>query len=362
MSTTRWHSDRARAAGGLGTSGLGARGPGARGWTDLVLRGASQVLLQNNPLCGAVVLLALAVVSWQTALFFLVGCTGACAVALLFAADQTLVRSGVFGFVGGLAGILFEVLRSSAPEHCVPALALAFLGGVVLAVPLVAGCSWLLARAGLLPLAFPVVIVFWAMTAAAFHRDLGSLASVPPIGPEPGHGADPFTAGTALRGFGNAFAQIFLRADPAFGFLILLALLVSSRVSTALAASAAALSVTTSWVLGHNAALVESGALAYNAVLTAVALGGILLALSPASVAYALVGSLLTGWVHIALSALLGPIGLSVATLPFVLVTWTMVLGSHHLKALEPLPLDRLGERKRRGAGPVRDGLRRSRG
>jgi urea transporter len=71
------------------------------GW----LRGASQVVIVNNPVCGAFILAAVLVPSTSAGLHGLLGLTGATAAALLLRLDPHAFQSGLFGYNGLLVGM-----------------------------------------------------------------------------------------------------------------------------------------------------------------------------------------------------------------------------------------------------------------
>ena len=80
------------------------------------------------------------------------------------------------------------------------------------------------------------------------------------------------------------------------------------------------------WGLGAAEPAIRAGALGFNPVLTAIALGSGLLVLNAASVAYAVLAVVATAIVFAAMSAALEPLGMPALTSPVVLVVWVFLL------------------------------------
>src|SRR5262249_48175898 len=82
------------------------------GFIDWVLRGIAQVVFQNNPLSGAVILAAIFYNSWIYGVACLFGTTISTATALLFKADKGWVKDGLYGFNGALIAIALVAYTS----------------------------------------------------------------------------------------------------------------------------------------------------------------------------------------------------------------------------------------------------------
>ena len=150
---------------------------------EWVLRGVGQVVLQNSPWTGLTILAGLSIVSWVSALDFVVGAAIATGVALAFRADRGLVEAGLFGFAGGWSGLL--VGGFAYPDRTYPTLELLWflvMGGV-LAVPLFSACYVACKKLGTSATALPVVILFWALLAGIEYADLPGHAALPQLVP-----------------------------------------------------------------------------------------------------------------------------------------------------------------------------------
>jgi urea transporter len=78
----------------------------------------------------------------------------------------------------------------------------------------------------------------------------------------------------------------------------------------------------------------------YNAALTSIALGGLFILLDRAGAIYAVLGAVLTTCTWAGLSTLLAPTGLPALTLPFVVITWLMLLAARGFPALRTIPVE----------------------
>ena len=83
------------------------------GFIDWVLRGIGQVVFQNNPISGAVVLAAIFYNSWIYGTVCLLGTIVGTATAIWLKADKGMIKDGLFGFNGALMGIALVAYTSA---------------------------------------------------------------------------------------------------------------------------------------------------------------------------------------------------------------------------------------------------------
>ena len=309
------------------------------GFTDAVLRGLGQVVFQNNPLTGLLILLAISVNSFVYAGAALFGAVVGTYVAMLLRIDNKLVRDGLFGFNGALTAIAMVAYTSSERVHGdLPSLSM------ILYIALAVGFSTILARA------FAFVIrndrvpglnlpycVATLMLLGAMHQFGGAgAAALHPVTGAP----QVYASDTWLYGIATGISQIFLQDNWLTGIVVVAAIAVNSRIAAAAVIAGSALAVATGCFLGASEAVIRSGVLGYNAALTALALGGFFVLLDRAGALYAALGAVLTTCVWAGLGAALGASGLPVLTLPFVAVAWLMLLAARGLPALRTVPLE----------------------
>ena len=313
-------------------------------FTETLLRGVGNVVLQDNALTGLLVIVGIAVNSWTAAVDFLIGAAIATLVAMWFKADKHAIEHGMFAFSGGYVGLLVGVF--AAPElHVLSAELLLFvvMGGI-LAVPLTAGLNLAFAKLNLSATALPILILLWALLAGILYTDLPANSVAPQILPTSPDKAAPYSWETFVFGTLNGLGQIFAQVNPLTGALMLVGILINSRIGGLMVMVAGLLSVGLGWLLGYDEATIRHGVISFNPILTAMALGGFFLYFNGWTVIYALLGGLLSIWAFLAFAALLNPLGLPALTIGFVVVTWIMLLGAQTYDFVKLVPLSRLSK------------------
>ena len=312
------------------------------GFIDAVLRGLGQVVFQNNSLTGLLVLLAISVNSFVYAGAALFGAVVSTYTARLLRIDNNLVRDGLFGFNGALTAIAMVAFSSKEFAHGDLPSAL-----LVLYVGLAAGFSTILARAfafmvrnDRVPgLNFPYCVTTLLLL-SALHQfsglGAGTVGHALPL--HPAAGTQVYASDTWLYGIGTGISQIFLQDNWLTGIVVVAAIAVSSPIAAAAVVAGSALAVAAGSFLGVSELFIRSGLLGYNAALTALALGGFFVLLDRAGAMYAALGVVVTACVSVGLAKVLAPSGLPVLTLPFVIVTWLMLLGAKGFPVLRTIP------------------------
>lgn len=313
----------------------------ATAFAEWVLRGIGQVVFQNNPVSGLVILGALYVNSWIYGTICLIGAVVATATALLLKADRGLVRDGLFSFNGALVGLALVAFTSADfRTGAVPSVAMTVY--IVFAAAMTsivfAGLGTVLAPYGVAALTMPFVLVGWLFLFAVLKFDAihaGPLAK--PVSPDQFPEGIAYTLPTWYQGIGNAVGQIFFQDNWISGYLIVVGIAVNSRIAAGMALVGAALAALVAVVFGAPEGAIRDGLFGYNAALTAMALGGFFLVLTWRSFAYTLFGIVITTWWWASIAIFLKPIGMPVLTSTFVLVTWLMLLGAKSFAALVPV-------------------------
>jgi urea transporter len=312
------------------------------GFVDWCLRGVGQVVFQNNPVCGLIILLALFFNSWIYGAFCIFGVVVASAAALWLQADRALVREGLFGFNGALVALALVAFtsanfRTGAMPSAAMIVYIAFAAAMTSIV--FQSMSSLLGPYKVAALTAPFVLTGWLFLLAVLKFaaiEAGPLAK--PISPDQYDAAVAYAAPTWYMGVGNAIGQIFFQDNWISGYLIVIGIAVNSRISAAMALVGAAGAALVATVFGGPEGAIRDGLFGYNAALTAIALGGFFLVLTWRSFAYALFGIVVTTWLWASIAVFLKPIGMPVLTSTFVLVTWLMLFGQTGFGALEPVP------------------------
>ncbi|WP_260723540.1 urea transporter [Dactylosporangium roseum] len=299
-------------------------------FTDACLRGASQVMLQNNPLTGLLILAAVAWGSIRTGTpAVVVGAVVALIVgtftAVLLRADTASWRQGLFGFSPLLTGAALPSFLATRPLLWVYLV----VGAAVTTVVTLA-LSNVLKTWGVPALTFPFVLTSWFLLMGAYQFARIGISTL-------GHPAlpaqassrlaeVPYTFGFLAVGMLKGVAQVFLVNDWISGIVMLVALAVSSRVVALAAVLGTVVGTLVAIGLGVYGDQVGNGLWGFNAVLTAVALGAVLYRPSPAVTGYALLGTITAVCVQAALTTALTPLGIPTLTAPFVVATWLFLL------------------------------------
>ncbi len=306
-----------------------------------VLAAYSQVLFSRSPVVGAL-LLAATFVDPVIGAVGLAGAVLATLAARFVGFDGEAVRSGVLGYNALLVFAMVGAMLTPSPAFW--ALAAVIAAGIVLAH---VGLGDALHRHfGLPVLSLPFVIVSWlALAAVPFVRGMGfrtpetAAAAMGSGGLAPG--TVPFPGPEIVDHFLRALGAIFFQPNWIAGALVLAALLVFSRIATLHAVAGFAVAVVADHYLFSLPPDFLHTWIGFNFILTAVALGGIFYVPGPRSMVLAMVGALLSGWVAVAASRVLQPLGLPILALPLNLVILGTI-AALRLRAgdVEPRPVD----------------------
>ncbi|MDM0014554.1 urea transporter [Variovorax sp. J22P168] len=312
------------------------------GFIDWALRGVGQVVFQNNPLSGLVIVGAIFYNSWVYGTILVIGVIVGTATACLLQADRSLIRNGLFGFNSALVGVALVAFTSedfrsgSFPSaHMLVYIACA----AALAAIAFSSISALMGPHKVAALTMPFNLVGWLFLFAVLKFssiDAGPLAK--PVSPEQYAMVTDYVLPTWYMGIGNSIGQIFFQDNWIAGYLILIGIAINSRISAGMALIGAIVSELVAVAFGAPEGAIRDGLYGYNAVLTAMALGGFFLVLTVRSFFYAVFGIVVSTWLWASVAIFLSPIGMPVFTSTFVIVTWAMLIGQHGFKALVPVP------------------------
>ena len=312
-------------------------------FVDTVLRGAGQVMFQNNPLTG---LLFIAGITWgaidagmgEVAVAAVVGLVVATVTAILLDVDHEGLHQGLYGFNGILVG------AGTATFLHVDGYVWAYtvVGAAVSTVVMLALAN-VLKTWGVPALTFPFVLTTWFLVLGAWAftniepAGLGP-AALPTV---PGAGAADvdltvsFVAETLFRNI----SQVFLINNVATGVIFVLALAVSSLWSAAFAVAGSALALATALVVGAEGTSITSGLFGFSAVLTAIALGSVFYTPNGRVVCFAALGVVFTVIVQGAMDGALEPVGIPTFTAPFVVATWLFLLPKERFVPVHHAPI-----------------------
>ncbi len=276
----------------------------------------AQVYFSRRTLSGLLFAAATFVVPWHG----LAGLTGlilANGFAMLIGQPREHIDDGFHGFNGLLIGLALGLYFKFSPVF-VLFVALA----VFLSVIIAAALRNLSARyIGAPVLSTPFVLASW--TALLATRRFANIELYSGSFLTESLWAGFFPAGVELyfRSLGAAFFQINILS----GVLIFVGLLVFSRWATILSIIGFSAGYSVYAAMGGVAADLHQHYLGFNFILTAMAVGGVWIVLSPASIIYAATGGALAAMLSAGMMALLLPYGLPVLAMPFIFATVLML-------------------------------------
>lgn len=295
------------------------------GFLDCVLRGVGQVMFQGNSYAGLLFIVGIGYNSLLFAMVVLAGTAVSTLTAMALGVDRALVRSGMFGFNGGLVAVALlyflqlDVLTWACVIHA------AVCSTIVMAAMLAVFDIW---KLPVLTAPFIFTLLCFVLATARFGR-LESTGLLPTAGlPQTVVVEGVVTASTVGQGVFNGIAQVFFQGSVVTGVLFAVGLVVASRMAFAAAVAGSLAGLLVAWGMGAVEPALRAGAFGFNSVLVAIALTSVFLAPTRVTLAYALLAAIVTPFVVAAAAAALEPLGMPALTLPFVLVTWVFLLAS----------------------------------
>jgi Urea transporter len=319
------------------------------GFVDTLLRGCGQVMFQNNPLTGLLFLVGIFVNSAFLGIAGLIGLLVSTLTAMFLRADRSMVSGGLFGFNGILVGVGLAFFLSWNPLLIVYIVIAAILSAVVMMALVNFMGNW-----DTPALTAPFVVSAWLFLFAAFQfSHLHPSALIQPgipsaatpvltdLRPLPTSlvGAG-LTAPNLLGAFFRGVGEVFFQDNWVTGLIFLIAILVNSRISALFGALGSLIGLLSAlFLFGGNGFWTYHGLYGFNAVLTAIAIGGVFYVLTPASALYALVAALISTVVMASLSVFLAPLGMPALTAPFVVSAWLFLLPKAGFHLLHPVAL-----------------------
>ncbi|XP_055757280.1 urea transporter 1 isoform X1 [Salvelinus fontinalis] len=288
------------------------------------MRGVARVILANNPLSGVLILGALVWASPWQALLGTLGLLTSTLTAVIIGQDSEEVSGGLHGFNGMLVSLLMGVFSSAGDWYWWLLLPVC-LGGAT-STFLYSGLTPLLDKWDLPVAVFPfnmVILLYLACTGSSnpcypHHpaTPLGELES----------NATELSLTQLLQGVPLGVGQIYACEDLGPSVLILGATLLYSPLlgSHALLGSGAGTLAGLSVSVRHRA--LYSGLAGFNGALGCMAVGGLFFTFSWRTHLFSIASAFLSAYADIALSNLLGTVGLPACSWAATLTTTLMLL------------------------------------
>ena len=297
-------------------------------FVDINLRGAGQVMFQDNPLSGA---LFLAAIGWgsyaagapRVAIAGLLALVVATLTAQWLRVEEAALHAGLYGYNGILVGLALATFLAPGALMWVYVVL-----GAAVSVVVMLGTANVVKPWGS-ALTFPFVLTTWLLLLATYGFS-GLAGAALPAGNvvtafQP-YEASPLKVIDLVQGVLLSISQVFLKGSVVAALLLIAGLAVNSLAAAAFAVGGAILAVLTAHLFGAESELITGGLLGFSPVLTAIALGTVFYQPSSRVVVYAALATAFTVIVQAALNVALTPFAIPALTAPFVLVTWLFLL------------------------------------
>jgi urea transporter len=302
-------------------------------FVDINLRGTGQVMLQDNPLSGALFLSAIIWGSYaagapRIAIGGIVALLAATLTAYWVRADEKSLAAGLYGFNGILVGLALATFLAPGPLLW----AYVILGGAVSTIVMMWTVKLVTPWGA--ALTFPFVITTWLLLLATYGF-AGLTGAALPAGKVVGAfqaASDPLRFGDFVQGTFHSISQVFLKGNGLSALLLLAGLAVNSLAAAAFALAGAILAVIVAHLLGAESDLITGGLLGFSPVLTAIALGTVFYRPSVRVALFTALGTAMTVVTQAALNVALTPFAIPALTAPFVLVTWMFMAPREHFE------------------------------
>ncbi|XP_051923378.1 urea transporter 2 [Hippocampus zosterae] len=271
------------------------------------LRGVTRVILANNPLSGAVMLLALYWASPWQGLLGTVGLLTSTLTAVILGLDSAEVRGGHHGFNGMLVSLLMGAFNSAGDWYWWLLLPVCL--GSATSVFFFSGLSQVLDRWDLPVAVFPfnmVIVLYFLCTGRDNPYFPHHLAIAPSAAPP---NATALSATEVLQGIPLGVGQIFACGSLGPSLLILAGLCLYSPLQAihALLGSAIGTLAGLSMAVRHES--LYTGLSGFNGALGCMAVGGLFFTFNWRTHLLAIASAFLSAFVDIALSNLLAAMG-----------------------------------------------------
>ncbi|XP_033839239.2 urea transporter 1 [Periophthalmus magnuspinnatus] len=295
------------------------------------LRGVTRVILANNPLSGLLILAALLWASPWQALLGIVGVLCSTLTAIITGQDRSEVCGGLHGYNGMLVSLLMGVFSSSRDWYW-PLLLPVCLGSVT-CVLLFSSLSSLLDRWDLPVAVFPfnMTILLFLLCTGPQHPYFPRHWSVPPGARD--MNATQLNVLQVLRGIPLGVGQIYACSALGPSLLILGAVLLYSPILAVHALLGSAIGTLAGLSMAVSQSCLYSGLSGFNGALGCMAVGGLFFTFSWRTHLFAISSAFFSAYMDIALSNLLGTVGLPACSWAATIVATLMMLMTGTLKA-----------------------------
>ncbi|MEM9219411.1 MAG: urea transporter [Cyanobacteria bacterium P01_F01_bin.150] len=307
-------------------------------FVNYVLRGIGQVIFINNPISGLLILIALFIQSPWVGAMGLLGVVASTIMALVLRLDRTDIRNGIFGYDGMLVGAALATFGDPTLGAGSSGWAIAILLFSAFSTVLMSTFGvWWAKTIKAPPLTLPFIIATIICLAIAQEFPQLGLTLATPTTPLP---QQALNQPQLLAAIPTGVGQVFFTGKLLSSTLVVIAVALCSPLGALVGLLGSALGIWAALLLNVSPDLIYNGLWGYNAVLCAMAIGGIFYAPNGKSVVIgaiaAFLSAILGGWLAMGFSYL----GLPALTLSFCMVTVAcFVVLRRSLPSLVPVAL-----------------------
>lgn len=281
------------------------------------LKGISQVILIENAITGALILLAIMISSFSLGVIALLSSMIGTLLGKLGGADQEIVQRGLFGFNSVLSGMALYLFLTG-PYHWLLSLIGAFIAAIV-----TAALMHVMKKPEIPVLTFPFIVFTLFALLVAYRLSAVHISNelVPQsLWQWKLDISGPFNL---VDGIFAGIGQVFFLDHMISGMLIFIAVFLAGWQLGVYAFLGNAAALLTAIILGAERSLIFIGLYGYNGILTAIAVS-IIFNTSKRRFSYVtgIIAASLTVPITASLHTWLLPFGLPPLTLPFILSTW----------------------------------------
>ncbi|HBB30491.1 MAG TPA: urea transporter [Cyanobacteria bacterium UBA8803] len=307
-------------------------------FVNATLRGIGQVIFINNPVSGLLILVAMFLQSTWLGLMGLLGTAAATLSAIAFKLDRGMIQNGIFGLNGLLVGasLGFFGLPGNGAWNPVWVIATILLSALTTVVMQTVGL-WFATKFRVSPLGIPFngVLLPFLFLIVVLPQPFFDLGSLPP--PAPASAIDGLRLAQSLP---IGIGQIYFLDQLVGAILVLVAIAICTPIGAAVSLLGGAMYLGAGLLVRATPEQLYTGLWGYNAVLTAVAIGGVFYTPNRLSIMIAAICAFLASVASIFLAALFSPLNLPVLSVPFAIVTLGCLLVlKRSLPSLVPVAL-----------------------
>ncbi|XP_030635126.1 urea transporter 2 [Chanos chanos] len=305
------------------------------------LRGVARVILANNPLSGALILVALLLLSPWQALLGTLGLLSSTLTAIIIGQDSAEVAGGLHGFNGMLVALLMGVFSAAGDWYWWLLLPVCMAGATT--TFLFSGLAPLLDRWDLPVSVFPfnTVIVLYLACTGTSNAYFPNHPALPP-GAVESHNHTQLDIQQLLQGVPLGVGQIYACGALGPSLLILGAVLLFSPIMAIHAVLGSGIGTLAGLSVSVRHGSLYSGLSGFNGALGCMAVGGLFFTFSWRTHLFAIASAFLSSYADIALSNLLGTVGLPACSWAATLTaTLMLLLKGQHLASYR-IPIGRV--------------------